>query len=63
MESRSPSHQAYFGLLKASYILYDIVLEEEASPALLVDEDRKSIVELSEVSAVVSLLQSVANSV
>ncbi|KAI3144139.1 hypothetical protein CBS147326_1143 [Penicillium roqueforti] len=48
MESRSPSHQAYLDLLKASYILYDIVLEEEPSPALLVDEDRKSIVELSE---------------
>lgn len=53
MESRSPSHQAYLDLLKASYILYDIVLEEEPSPALLVDEDRKSIVELSEVGAVV----------
>ncbi|CAG8008204.1 unnamed protein product [Penicillium nalgiovense] len=47
-ESRSTSHQAYLDLLKASYILYDIVLEEEASPALLGDEDRKSIVELSE---------------
>ncbi|KAJ6138915.1 hypothetical protein N7471_005401 [Penicillium samsonianum] len=48
MESRTTSHQAYLDLLKASYILYDIVLEEEASPSLLVDEDRKSIVELSE---------------
>ncbi|KAF4762425.1 hypothetical protein N7455_001631 [Penicillium solitum] len=47
MESRSTSHQAYHDLLKASYILYDIVLEEEASSPL-VDEDRKSIVELSE---------------
>ncbi|CAI7656315.1 unnamed protein product [Penicillium glandicola] len=48
MESRSTSQQAYLDLLKASYILYDIVLEEEASSDLLVDEDRKSIVELSE---------------
>ncbi|CAI7638003.1 unnamed protein product [Penicillium crustosum] len=48
MESRSTSHQAYHDLLKASYILYDIVLEEEASSSPLVDEDRKSIVELSE---------------
>ncbi|KXG48423.1 uncharacterized protein PGRI_022930 [Penicillium griseofulvum] len=47
-ESRSTSHQAYLDLLKASYILYDIVLEEEISSSLLVDEDRKSIVELSE---------------
>ncbi|KAJ5960884.1 uncharacterized protein N7479_008034 [Penicillium vulpinum] len=46
-ESKSTSHQAYLDLLKASYILYDIVLEEEA-PSLLVDEDRKSIAELSE---------------
>jgi hypothetical protein len=54
-ESRSTSHQVYLDLLKASYILYDIVLEEEASPALLGDEDRKSIVELSEVGAFVTL--------
>lgn len=55
MESRSTSHQAYHDLLKASYILYDIVLEEEASSSPLVDEDRKSIVELSEVGAFISL--------
>ncbi|KGO77560.1 hypothetical protein PITC_060000 [Penicillium italicum] len=48
MESRSTSHQAYLDLLKASYILYDIVLEEEAPSSPLIDEDRKSIVELSE---------------
>ncbi|KAJ5189102.1 hypothetical protein N7491_005427 [Penicillium cf. griseofulvum] len=47
-ESSSTSHQAYLDLLKASYILYDIVLEEVASCSLLADEDRKSIVELSE---------------
>lgn len=63
MESRSTSHQAYHDLLKASYILYDIVLEEEASSSPLVDEDRKSIVELSEVCAFVSLLQPVTNSI
>lgn len=63
MESRTTSHQAYLDLLKASYILYDIVLEEEASPSLLVDEDRKSIVDLSEVSAFVSLLQPLTNSI
>ncbi|KAJ5164024.1 uncharacterized protein N7500_005854 [Penicillium coprophilum] len=47
-ESRSTSHQAYLDLLKASYILHDIVLEEEATLSVLVDEDQKSIVELSE---------------
>lgn len=51
MESRSTSHQAYLDLLKASYILYDIVLEEEATSSPLIDEDRKSIVEVSDVSA------------
>ncbi|KAJ5384051.1 hypothetical protein N7517_001962 [Penicillium concentricum] len=48
MESRVTSHQAYLDLLKASYILYDIVLGEEVSSSILVDEDRKSIFELSE---------------
>ncbi|KAJ5835446.1 hypothetical protein N7447_001472 [Penicillium robsamsonii] len=48
MESRSTSHQAYLDLLKASYILYDIALEEDVSSGILVDEDRKSILELSE---------------
>ncbi|OQE46781.1 hypothetical protein PENCOP_c001G05947 [Penicillium coprophilum] len=48
-ESRSTTNQAYLDLLKASYILYDVVLEEKASSSVLVDEDRKSIVELSEV--------------
>lgn len=63
MESRSTSHQAYHDLLKASYVLYDIVLEEEASSYPLVDEDRKSIVELSEVGAFISVLQPVTNSI
>jgi hypothetical protein len=44
------SHQAYLDLLKASYILYDVVLKEEASPNLLTDENRKLIAEISEVS-------------
>ncbi|CAI7612736.1 unnamed protein product [Penicillium pancosmium] len=47
-ESASSSHQAYVDLLKASYILYDVVLKDESSPALLTDENRKSIAELSE---------------
>lgn len=48
-DSKSPSHQAYFDLLKACYILYDIVLRDEGSPALVTDENRKS-TDLSEVS-------------
>lgn len=48
-DSASSSHQAYINLLKASYILYEIVLKDESSPALLTDENRKSIAELSEV--------------
>jgi hypothetical protein len=31
-DSKSPSHHAYIDLLKASYILYDIVLKDESSP-------------------------------
>lgn len=49
-ESRYLANQAYVDLLKASYILYDIVLRDENSPALLTDENRKSISDLSEVS-------------
>ncbi|KAJ5899643.1 hypothetical protein N7495_004387 [Penicillium taxi] len=45
---RSDSQQAYVNLLKASYILYNIVLQDESSPALLSDENRKSIAEISE---------------
>lgn len=48
-DSRTTSNQAYVDLLKASYILYDIVLKDETSPALLSDENRKSIAVLSEV--------------
>lgn len=48
-DSRMTSQQAYIDLLKASYILYDIVLEDEGSPALSTDENRKSIADLSEV--------------
>lgn len=49
-DSRSTSHQAYIDLLKASYILYDIVLRDENSRALLSDENRKLVADLSEVS-------------
>ncbi|RAK95033.1 uncharacterized protein BO80DRAFT_498065 [Aspergillus ibericus CBS 121593] len=42
------SHQAYVDLLKASYILYDIVLRVESPQVLLEDENRKLISDLSE---------------
>lgn len=54
-DSKTTSHQAYADLLKASYILYDIVLKDESSPALLTDENRKSIADLSEVGDIPSL--------
>ncbi|KAJ6095622.1 hypothetical protein N7486_006368 [Penicillium sp. IBT 16267x] len=47
-DSRSDSQRAYVDLLKASYILYDIVLRDDSSPALLTDENRKTISDLSE---------------
>lgn len=50
-ESKSTSHQAYVDLLKASYILYEVVLKDESSSALMTDENRKSIADLSEVSS------------
>ncbi|KAE8153746.1 hypothetical protein BDV25DRAFT_136499 [Aspergillus avenaceus] len=50
MESWAVGNQAYVDLLKASYILYDIVLvdESESSRAALTEEDRKLISDLSE---------------
>ncbi|KAJ5526258.1 hypothetical protein N7494_012908 [Penicillium frequentans] len=45
---RFASQQAYVDLLKSSYILYEIVLKDESSPALLTDENRKTISDLSE---------------
>ncbi|PLB55883.1 hypothetical protein P170DRAFT_372249 [Aspergillus steynii IBT 23096] len=48
IESGTANSQAYVDLLKASYILYDIVLEDEASQAVLSDENRKLISDLSE---------------
>lgn len=53
--SGATSNQAYVDLLKASYILYDVVLEDESSPALLTDENRKSIADLSEVDTLVPM--------
>lgn len=50
IESGTPNHQAYVDLLKASYILYDIVLAEDVPQAILSDEHRKLISDLSEVS-------------
>lgn len=49
MESRTTTHQAYVDLLKASYILYDVILRDDTSPDLLVDENRKLISDLSDV--------------
>ncbi|PYI08497.1 hypothetical protein BO78DRAFT_73495 [Aspergillus sclerotiicarbonarius CBS 121057] len=46
--SWTASHQAYVDLLKASYILYDIVLRVESPQVLLEDENRKLISDLSE---------------
>ncbi|PWY71710.1 hypothetical protein BO70DRAFT_298199 [Aspergillus heteromorphus CBS 117.55] len=46
--SWSASHQAYVDLLKASYVLYDVVLKREKPQELLEDENRKLISDLSE---------------
>lgn len=51
-DSKSASQQAYVDLLKSSYILYEIVLKDENSPALLTDENRKTISDLSEVGTI-----------
>lgn len=48
-DSRTTSQQAYIDLLKASYILYGIVLEDESNSTLSTDENRKLIADLSEV--------------
>lgn len=53
-DSRTSSNQAYVDLLKASYILYDLVLKEKTSPALLTAENRKSIAYLAEVDCPLS---------
>lgn len=47
-ESRSPTSQAYVDLLKASYILYDIILEDDNLTPLLTDENRKLFYNLSD---------------
>lgn len=52
VDSRSTSHQAYVDLMKASYILYNIVLKDERSRAILTDENRKLIADLSEVCTI-----------
>ncbi|PYH95253.1 hypothetical protein BO71DRAFT_377842 [Aspergillus ellipticus CBS 707.79] len=46
--SWSASHQAYVDLLKASFVLYDVVLKRERPQELLEDENRKLISDLSE---------------
>ena len=60
-DSRLTSYQAYVDLLKASYILYDIVLKDESAPALSTDENRKSIVDISEVGSILPLVQFIIN--
>ncbi len=49
-DSRSPSSQAYVDLLKASWILYEIILKDENLTPLLTDENRKLFYNLSDVS-------------
>ncbi|KAL3452796.1 hypothetical protein BJX65DRAFT_292755 [Aspergillus insuetus] len=46
--SSTSSHQAYVDLLKASYILYDIVLKRQSPESLMIDENRKLISDISE---------------
>lgn len=48
--SSNSGHQAYVDLLKASYILYDIVLKRQPQQSLVLDENRKLIADLSDVS-------------
>lgn len=49
-ESKSATAQAYVDLLKASYILYEIVLKNQNTEApLLTDENRKLFYNLSDV--------------
>lgn len=54
--SCNSSHQAYVDLLKASYILYDIVLNCDNPQLLLEDEIRKMISDLSDVSQSADIL-------
>jgi len=49
-DSRSPSNQAYVDLLKASWILYEVILKDENLTLLLTDENRKLFYNLSDVS-------------
>ncbi|CEL04835.1 hypothetical protein ASPCAL05959 [Aspergillus calidoustus] len=46
--SSTSSHQAYVDLLKASYILYDVVLKRQSPQSLMIDENRKLISDISE---------------
>jgi hypothetical protein len=49
-ELKSPSNQAYVDLLKASFILYDIILQQDNLTPLLTDENRVLFYNLSDVS-------------
>lgn len=50
-DSRSPGNQAYVDLLKASWILYDVILKDDKLTPLLTDENRKLFYNLSDVSS------------
>lgn len=49
-DSRSSSNQAYVDLLKASWILYEVILKDENLTLLLTDENRKLFYNLSDVN-------------
>ena len=49
-DSKSSSNQAYIDLLKASWILYEVILKDENLTLLLTDENRKLFYNLSDVS-------------
>ncbi|KAL4803420.1 hypothetical protein BDV18DRAFT_162984 [Aspergillus unguis] len=46
--SSNSSHQGYVDLLKASYILYDVVLKRQHPQSLTIDENRKLISDISD---------------
>ena len=49
VDGKSPANQAYVDLLKASWILYTIILREENTTSLQTDENRKLYYNLSDV--------------
>lgn len=51
VHGKTPANQAYVDLLKASWILYDIILREENITSLQTDENRKLFYNLSDVKS------------